>query len=115
MAILFSLLAASAVATGAPPAVEGKWAADPRSCGKPQDSSDAPTVIRGRTMDQHEAWGTFGQFRAAGPNRWSTKGSCVVEGSSQGHGTYQFERRGRTLRIQEPDTLRPTVLTRCPG
>ncbi len=113
MAVLFTLLAASAVATGAPPAVDGKWAANPRSCAKPQDSSDAPTVIHGRTMDQHEASCTFGPFRLLGPNRWTTKGSCMVEGSSQGQGTYRFERRGETLRIQEPDTLRPTVLTRC--
>lgn len=113
MAALFILLAAGAVAAGAPPAIVGKWAASPPSCDKPQDSPEAPTVIHGRTMDQHEASCTFGPFRAAGPNHWATKGSCIVEGSSQGHGTYQFERRGQTLRIREPDTLHPSVLTRC--
>lgn len=115
MAVLFTLLAAAAITAGAPPAIEGKWAADTRSCAKPQDSPNAPTVIHGRTMDQHEASCTFGPFRPGGTNRWTAKGSCVVEGSSQGHGTYHFVRQGQTLRIQEPDTLSPTVLTRCPS
>ena len=113
MAVLLVMLAAAAVSTSAPSAIQGKWAADPRSCTKPQDSQDAPTVIHGSTMNQHEASCTFSAFRGTGPNRWTARGSCTVEGNSQGLGTYKFERSGQTLRIKEPDSLQPNMLTRC--
>jgi hypothetical protein len=103
------LLTANAAAVTAAPAYVGTWGTDAAQCKLPQDTLDAPMIVKAKGYDQFETHCTFTSVRKM-PGGWKVQSRCAVEGDKQKH-TFVLKVAGDTLTMTEGKVAR--TLARC--